>query len=463
MAATVSGSSRVTIVAPRTRLDLALPSDVPLADLLPTVLKHAGEEVADQGAAQGGWALARLGGRPLDSSRTAVELEIRDGEMLYFTPRAEARPEVVFDDIVDAVATATQKREGRWDTAMTRRFSVGFAAVALLAGAIGVLFAGPPQLPGGIAGLASAALLMLTATLLSRAAGDGRSGALVAGVSLVFGTIGGLLLLAGDLAIADLAAPHVLLGAAVLLLLGVIATLAVGYATPLFLGSAAGGVALALGAGICIIFDRSAAASAAIVAGVVFAFHPALPMLSYRLARVPVPSIPTGPEDLKADEETVDGRRVLDLSERADEYLTALIWTVSTIVFSAEIVLAFDGGLSAVLLGLALALLLLLRARPYPSRRERLPSLLAGGGGLILVAFAVFGWGGWAARLGLVLGGLIIVAAISLIYGLSVAGKRIAPIWGRLLDIWEIILILTVVPLAAWVCGLYSWITTVSA
>ncbi|MDP9797587.1 type VII secretion integral membrane protein EccD [Catenuloplanes nepalensis] len=463
MAATASGSSRVTIVAPRTRLDLALPSDVPLADLLPTVLRHAGEDVADQGAAQGGWALARLGGKPLDSSRTAVELEIRDGEMLYFTPRAAARPEVVFDDIVDAVATATQNREGRWDTAMTRRFSVGFAAVALLAGAVGVLFSGPPHLPGGAAALAVAALLMLTATMLSRAAGDGRSGAMVAGVSLVFGIVGGTLLLAGDTPLTALGAPHALLGAAVLLILGVVATLAVGYATPLFLGSAAAGVALALGAGICVLFGLSAAPAAAIVAAAVFAFHPALPMMSYRLARVPVPSIPTGPDDLKADEESVDGRRVLQLSERADEYLTALIWTVSAIVFGAEITLAFDGRLGAVLLCLVLALLLLLRARPYPSRRERLPSLLAGGAGLILTAFAIFGWGGWAARLGLVLGGLILVAAISLIYGLSVAGKRIAPIWGRLLDIAEILLILAVVPLAAWVCGLYSWITTITA
>ena len=35
------GLSRITIVAPRTRMDLALPSDVPLADLLPTLLRYA--------------------------------------------------------------------------------------------------------------------------------------------------------------------------------------------------------------------------------------------------------------------------------------------------------------------------------------------------------------------------------------------------------------------------------------
>ena len=47
---------------------------------------------------------------------------------------------------------------------------------------------------------------------------------------------------------------------------------------------------------------------------------------------------------------------------------------------------------------------------------------------------------------------------ISLVYGLTVAGKRISPVWGRLLDIVEILLIIALVPLAVWVGGLYGWI-----
>ncbi|MGB8963317.1 MAG: EsaB/YukD family protein, partial [Pseudonocardiaceae bacterium] len=39
--------SRVTVVAPRTRIDLALPSDVAVANLLPMLLKMAGESSAD--------------------------------------------------------------------------------------------------------------------------------------------------------------------------------------------------------------------------------------------------------------------------------------------------------------------------------------------------------------------------------------------------------------------------------
>src|SRR5438067_2605348 len=139
-----AGISRVTVVAPTTRVDLALPNDVPLASLLPTLLQYAGDELADEGAAAGGWVLSRLGGKTLDSGRSPAQLGIRDGEVLYFTRRADAAQDLVFDDVVDAVATATQNRAGRWQTATTRRFALTLATLALLGGAAAVLTAGSP-------------------------------------------------------------------------------------------------------------------------------------------------------------------------------------------------------------------------------------------------------------------------------------------------------------------------------
>ena len=127
-------------------------------------------------------------------------------------------------------------------------------------------------------------------------------------------------------------------------------------------------------------------------------------------------------------------------------------------MLGAQFVLALDGRLPAVLLCLVLALLALLRARPLLGRAQRTPVLLAGTVGLGLAAAATFAGGSLPVRLGLILGGLVLAAVISLIYGLTVAGKRISPVWGRLLDIVEILLIISLVPLAFWVCGLYGWI-----
>ncbi|MGW1056892.1 type VII secretion integral membrane protein EccD [Micromonospora rubida] len=452
------GLSRITIVAPRTRMDLALPADVPLADLLPTLLRHAGEDLADDGVRHGGWSLARLGGQPLDGGRTAAQLGLRDGEVLYFTPRAAAAPEIVFDDVVDAVATATNQRPGSWQVGTTRSFSVLFAAAALSVGALAALFAGPPQLPGAIAALLVAVALVVSAAVLSRAAGDSRTGSVLALAGIGHAATGGLLVLAGDRTLTELASPHVLLAATAVVVFGAVAALAVGDRLPLFFGATAVGAAVGLGAVVSLTFSAGAPAAAAVVATVAFAALPALPMASYRLARLPVPSIPTGPDDLKTDTETVDGRRVLRLSERADAFLTGLLWTVALLVLGGEFVLALDGRLPSTLLCLVLALLSLLRARPFIGRAQRTPVLLAGTLGLGLAAAATFAAGSTALRLGVVLGGLVVAAVISLIYGLTVAGKRISPVWGRLLDIVEIMLIISLVPLAAWVCGLYGWI-----
>ncbi len=452
------GLSRITIVAPRTRMDLALPSDVPLADLLPTLLRYAGEDLADEGVRHGGWSLTRLGGPPLDGGRTAAQLGVRDGEVLYFNPRAAAAPEIVFDDVVDAVATATNQRPGTWQVGTTRSFAVLFAGAALAAGAVAALFTGPPQLPGALAALVVALALLVTAAVLSRAAGDSRTGAVLAVAGLGYAAIGGLLVLAGDRKLADLASPHVLMAATAVVLFGAVAALAVGDRLPLFLGAVAVGVAVGVGAVLCLAFGIGAAAGAAVVATIAFAALPALPMISYRLARLPVPSIPTGPDDLKTDTESVDGPQVLRNSERADAFLTGLLWTVSVLVLGGQIVLADNGRLPSVLLCLVLALLSLLRARPFVGRAQRTPVLLAGTAGLGLAAAATFGAGSLPVRLGLILGGLLLAALISLIYGLTVAGKRISPVWGRTLDIVEILLIVALVPLAVWVCGAYGWI-----
>lgn len=463
MASTVAGGlSRVTVVAPRTRMDLSLPSDVPLADLLPTLLRYAGEDLADEGAAHGGWALSRLGEQPLDTDRSPQELQIRDGEVLYFTPRTAVAPEVVFDDVVDAVATATLDRPGRWQLTTTRSFAVGVAVLALLGGALAVLFSGPPNAPGGLAGLGIGMALVIASALTSRAGGDGRSASLLALVALAYAGAGGLLLLGGDHELTELTAAHVLVAATALLVYGVVATIAVGDGAPLLLGASGAGAALGVAAGVALAFGTGAAGAAAVIGALSFGIVPALPMVAYRMARLPAPSIPTDPSDLKSDTESVQGARVLAASNRADELLTALLTTVAVIILGAEVLLVIDGGLPGVLLCAVFSLVMLLRARPFLGRAQRLPLLLVGvlGGGA--VAAACFLAGDQVVRLGAVAGSLIVIAVLTLVYGRSVAGKRIAPTWGRMLDIIEILLIVALVPLAAWVCGVYGWISTIN-
>jgi len=78
-----SGLARVTIRAPRRRLDLAVPHQVPLAELLPEVLRRAGEVVPEHAGspalAAGGWILRRGDGASLAGDAANPMLELRIG------------------------------------------------------------------------------------------------------------------------------------------------------------------------------------------------------------------------------------------------------------------------------------------------------------------------------------------------------------------------------------------------
>ena len=107
MTAGTSGLARVTIRAPRRRLDLAVPDQVPLAEVLPELLRRAGEAGElrpPTGAAfpppphgpmshpAGGWALRRGDGAALAGESPLAQQGVRDGDVLYLVPRAMLWP-----------------------------------------------------------------------------------------------------------------------------------------------------------------------------------------------------------------------------------------------------------------------------------------------------------------------------------------------------------------------------------
>ena len=60
-----TGFCRVQVAGPTTRVDLALPTSVPLAGLLPSIVSFAEQDVA----APHGWALSRIDGVRCDPGR----------------------------------------------------------------------------------------------------------------------------------------------------------------------------------------------------------------------------------------------------------------------------------------------------------------------------------------------------------------------------------------------------------
>lgn len=455
-----AGLARITLVAPRTRIDLALPTDVPLADLLPTLLHVTGNDFAGEGVAGGAWALSRLGGAALDSSRTPAQLQVHDGELLYLRPRGEEAPMLVFDDVVDAVATATGDRTGRWRPATTRLFGLGLGISALLAGAIALPFAAPPRAVAAVIALGVALALLGVAVVLSRAVGDSRAGVAFAATAAVYAAAGGMLVMLEDRPLSALSPAHLLITVSIVLLVTVVGAIGVADAAPLFLGIAIISVALGVTVTLALAFAAAIPATAAIVATIAFATMPTLPMLAYRSAGLPIPTVPIEAEDLKRDNESVDGARVLQRTVRADGLLTAMLAGLSVIGATAAILVS-GRGMPGMLFALTLGLILLARARFFGSRAQRLWLLCSGTAAVSSAGFSYFSTIEYPLRLVVILGVTLTVAAISTGFGLAGSDRKPSPMWGRTIDIFEVILILALVPLAVWVSGLYSWIRAI--
>ena len=111
-------------------IDLALPNALPLADVLPQVMRYA-----DPGAgadAPVSWTLARMGGSSMSLAQTLAEAGVQDGDVLQLRPEDEdVRPAMV-EDVRDAVEDSVDAAGGVWTTRTTRSFAVTSGSVLLL-------------------------------------------------------------------------------------------------------------------------------------------------------------------------------------------------------------------------------------------------------------------------------------------------------------------------------------------
>ena len=158
-----TGFCRVTVVAPDSRIDVALPEDIAVADIYPEILRLTGQTQA--AGHPTGYHLVRRDGTVLDGARTLAAQQVLDGELLSLRPVAQSLPPAVFDDVSDAVASAVTRDRHLWSDELLR--GAGLLGGVLLLALMGFVlwFADPVRhdmhsLPGIIAGSAG---LLLTA------------------------------------------------------------------------------------------------------------------------------------------------------------------------------------------------------------------------------------------------------------------------------------------------------------
>ncbi len=459
---------RVTVVSPRKRVDLVLPAHVPFADLFPGIALYAGLDRAAVAEAPEGWALQRLGQPPFEPPATPAQAGLADGELVYLRPWRNALPPVVSDDIADEIA-GVHDGPGRWGPADGRRVALGAAAAALAAGTVILLRSGPPWTgPALTAGLL-AVLLLAAGGATSRAAGDSGAGAVLGYAALPFAFAAGVLAPLRAQPLSQVSAVAVLAGFVLLTVAALLAATVVAHGLAVFAGAAvAGGFGAGAAALAWLWPGLTAAGAAGLVVAPALALTPLIPAVAFRLARLPLPPVPASAEDLRDDPPAAAGSyrdgdtQPIDLAVRArdaDQVVTGMVCGLGLLGGGAAVVLGLSHGGLAPMLTAALACALLLRARMFRGRAQRLWLMIPGFGALIWLAVTRAGPSPTGPALSAavpVLLALVAGAAIVAGTGIWLPGHRPSPFWTRAADITDTVAIISLVPLALGVAGVFG-------
>lgn len=454
--------TRLTVKAPNRWIDVALPADVPVAELLPYILRHAGEDAADAGERHAGWLLRRPTGESIDAQRTLGAQRVHDGELLHLVPGEAEWPELEYEDLVETIASGARRSGRSWGRTATRRCGLILSAAVLVAGVLVTLQFGAPWLVPALTLLGVGAGLLVAGILVARALPDAYAGAALAGASLPYAFVGGLLLPAPDHAgLLDVSSRQLLLACAAVLVFGVAGFVGVTVLSRIFAAAIAGGLLGLAGALLGGPLDPDAAAAATLAIGI--GLLPGYPLLAIRLGRLPVPTLPQRSSDLFTDDPPPPAPDVFQAAARTDEILSGLLTGLAVTAVVAAAVLTTGDSLAHQLMLGAVSLALLLRSRLFPVPRHRIPLLAAGvlvAGLLMLVRVRGADSNGDTALI------LLIVVAAAL--GVAAAGllysrKAPSPYLGRAGDIFDVVAVLALIPLTGFLTGLFSYVQSLMA
>ena len=448
---------RVALLAPGRRVDLALPADVPLAELVPLVLELLGEPMRAPGRPEP-WRFTGATGRSLAPGATLAELGVLDGETLRIGPAVAPPAAPVFDDPVDALAAlAPPGSSARWHPATVAVVATA-AAAALLATARagGDVAAGAAVVVGGLAApaaLAWAARAARTPPDPDRSRDGARSAAPVAACCAV--------LLAAATGWAVLPDPpgaaHVVLAAVAGGTVAALGVVAVREAAPVLLGAVVVALLAGAGAAVAARFVVDTAAVSAVVAAVALSAGPLLPRLALRLAGVPRPVVAVDTAELVAAD---DGPDLLPADELADRArlarnrLAGLTGGCAVVAAAAAPGAAAGGHATALAMAGVVVAVLLLRVRGFADAAPAGVHLVAG----LLSGAALVGLCAEAAgQLGRPAGLVVLLGTAALgVRALRGPSASASPVARRGCDLAEGILTATALPLAVVAAGAFD-------
>ncbi|GAB3996546.1 hypothetical protein GCM10029992_16980 [Glycomyces albus] len=139
--------STVTLVGPETTRDMALPGDVPVAELMPEMLRATGVG-DDRPETASVWSLAASDGTVIDRASTLGAAAVADGQALLLTESTATSLPATVEDVRDGVEDTVDGEGVRWDPGVGRLTAVGTAALLIGAAAFTPAPIAPSSSPG---------------------------------------------------------------------------------------------------------------------------------------------------------------------------------------------------------------------------------------------------------------------------------------------------------------------------
>lgn len=458
----------MTILAKHTQVDMAIPVDVPVALVIPSVVDMVAQHSRSNDFDNDGeryepaeWVLARIGHPPFSNSLSLGEHGVRDGELLMLESASHTAPTPLFDDIMYNVAIADADHYRSWTPKTARITGSVLAAITMLVGCFGLL-AAPDALPFWVTGslaLLVTILCVVAGTVLSRMYGDTSAALVLGGCALPTAFTGGMLLVPDHYGWA-----HLLLGATLFGATAVLAWRVTGVGLALFIGAAAVSVFVIPAALVGLLTEQPVKAIGAVVAAVGLAGLSLSPRVSMLLAKLPLPPVPSPGTPIDPTEDDPDDHRALPTldalrarSERARNYLAGLV-TATTLVTVVGALLAIDAAADdpywpGIALALVCAAVLMFRSRTYAGAEQAIV-LIAGGASIVLIMLV-----GVALEMRqplVVFGAALAILIAALVIGLIVPNQSATPPMRRAVELLEYAFVAAVLPLVFWVAELYS-------
>lgn len=449
------GLRRVSIYADSAVVDVALPSQIPVAALMPPIVDLV------EGRATGSpddltarcYQLSRPGTPALDRSMTLTQSGIRDGDVLVLNHSRAPVPAPRYHDPAEAVTATldaqtptrpTARQAARLNGALAAGWLTGIGGLALIRNSVVSNTARDSAATAGIAGLASLVALMF-ATFAHRTFRDSTAGLTLGLIATTFAAVGGFLAVPGAPA-----APHVLLAAMAAAVTSTLAMRVSGCGAVTFAAIACFTMVIAVAAVVSVVTGAPPRAISSLSTLVSLGLLGAAARLSIILAGL-APSLPATPDldTFKSSTDAWSARAV-----RADTWLASLLAGFASCAGAGSIITVLAGApkLNCIAFAALTGSLLLLRVNSVD--RRTLPCVVSGiviiGTTLGIVAVSTPQHAPWIAA------ATAMLVALAVLLGFAITAMTPSPVARRGVEVLECVALVAMVPLTCWICGLYD-------